>query len=1143
MTGNRPVPNNWSDNSNLPGGWSNDGNLPEHWNNNSNLPGGWNEDNNLPVGWMSNSRIEGWGYNTSPPDGRMVSRHHEDDPPGGYTDTNNSGSPDHDNNLPEGWKSNQRTRSNNIMIKRNNNYLLASHLPTIFVTNHRSFFPKFKNFTEVMQTLNLTLGLHSEVWEDRENKAHKDKLEGIQYISNTRPDRRGGGAAISLISGEFTLTRLGVLIPKNLAVVWGHVKPKHPTNLFKGIIVCSFYSVPNSKRKTQLIEHITINYTELKTKHKDCYFLTGGDKNELETKNILDISPTLHMHNTKPTHGKKNIDVLISDMVHLYSESVVIPNVPTDIPDGKPGGGKCSDHKIVYCEPRLVAAAKPSRRMVLKKTRRITNEKKRKLALWIQHESWKEMYDSNSMAEAFMDIVDREINKICPIEEVKISQLEGKVNSLALQKLVRQKKREYEKHGCSKRFKDLKKKVKDRIKKEAEKAIDKLLETAEEKGMKWIKDANRLSARPGEDGSSSFSLPNHVDANFSPKESAEAIAEYFSKISLEFTPIEEDKSARWMDVQKTMEQASCSHPVIYEHEIFENMKAAKKTDSVPGDIPSSILKEFLPEFASPVASIIKEAIETHTWPAIFKKEYHIPIKKVPSPQSEDDVRGIGLTTWVSKQLERVVLKWIWPYLKSHIDPDQMGGVPGGSVEHYIIKMLNFILSSMDRNPDTAVLSVPVDYQKAFNRMLHSDILCNLAALNVPTCAVKLIKSYLTGRSMCVRYMGEESSFKRLPGGGPQGGLLTGLLFVVQVNKAGRPCSPLPSIRQNCTLPPTDDSQEPEQPANQQHRVPIPDGSETPSLRHDKANQPANNNHGPEMPALRENQVPLPPCHSQDKLHKKSFVDDLTLLEKISLKKLKLKERIIGPLNFHDRFSLELLACDSILQHQLEDLKVYTLEHSMKLNSQKTKCMPYNNSKTKDFMPQLKLEEDSFLEVIYEIKLVGLVLTSDLRWNSHINYTVSRVNKVIWQLVRFKQLGAPRDKLRTLYILKIRSILMFGSVCYHSALTLELSKKLEMQQKRSLAVILGAEYRSYSDALILLNLPRLDNLRESASLKWAIKSQQHPRHSDLFKYNTNNTRRKATFIEPFCRTTKYYKSAIPSMTRALNQHFRNTTTSP
>ena len=95
-----------------------------------------------------------------------------------------------------------------------------------------------------MQTLNLTLGLHSEIWEDRENKTHMNKIEealelqGIHYISNTRPNRRGGGAAISLMSGDFTLTRLDVLVPKNLEVVWGLVKPNKPTNKFKGIVVC-----------------------------------------------------------------------------------------------------------------------------------------------------------------------------------------------------------------------------------------------------------------------------------------------------------------------------------------------------------------------------------------------------------------------------------------------------------------------------------------------------------------------------------------------------------------------------------------------------------------------------------------------------------------------------------------------------------------------------------------------------------------------------------------------------------------------------------------------------------------------------------------------------------------------------------------
>ena len=114
------------------------------------------------------------------------------------------------------------------------------------------------------------------------------------------------------------------------------------------------------------------------------------------------------------------------------------------------------------------------------------------------------------------------------------------------------------------------------------------------------------------------------------------------------------------------------------------MKQAKKTDSVPGDIPAAILKEFLPEFTTPVAAIIKEAIHTHTWPEKYKKEYHLPLKKVPLPENEEDVRCIGLTSFVSKQLERFVLNWIWPYLQPHIDPDQMGGMPGFSFGQHLL---------------------------------------------------------------------------------------------------------------------------------------------------------------------------------------------------------------------------------------------------------------------------------------------------------------------------------------------------------------------------------------------------------------------------------------------------------------------------
>ena len=116
--------------------------------------------------------------------------------------------------------------------------------------------------------------------------------------------------------------------------------------------------------------------------------MMGGDKNDLDIKRLLDISPTLHSLNTKPTHGKKNIDIIITDMVHLYEESVIIPNVLTDIPDGQPGGGKRSDHPILYSRPRTSMLKQPDNEVIIKKTRRIDDEKMRKVGQWIQRETW-----------------------------------------------------------------------------------------------------------------------------------------------------------------------------------------------------------------------------------------------------------------------------------------------------------------------------------------------------------------------------------------------------------------------------------------------------------------------------------------------------------------------------------------------------------------------------------------------------------------------------------------------------------------------------------------------------------------------------------------------------------------------------------
>ena len=110
-----------------------------------------------------------------------------------------------------------RTNSR-VTIRRDNRTLLALSLPSIFVTNHRSFFPKCKNFLDEMFELNMQLGLHSEIWEDKENKNHQHmieeafELQGVRYISNPRKNRRGGGAAITLIEKDFLLSELDVSV-------------------------------------------------------------------------------------------------------------------------------------------------------------------------------------------------------------------------------------------------------------------------------------------------------------------------------------------------------------------------------------------------------------------------------------------------------------------------------------------------------------------------------------------------------------------------------------------------------------------------------------------------------------------------------------------------------------------------------------------------------------------------------------------------------------------------------------------------------------------------------------------------------------------------------------------------------------------
>ena len=90
------------------------------------------------------------------------------------------------------------------------------------------------------------------------------------------------------------------------------------------------------------------------------------------------------------------------------------------------------------------------------------------------------------------------------------------------------------------------------------------------------------------------------------------------------------------------------------------------------------------------------------------------------------------------------------------------------------------------------------------------------------------------------------------------------------------------------------------------------------------------------------------------------------------------------------------------------------------------------------------------------------------------------------MIRFKTLGGTREKLLSVYQLRVRFTLEFAAPVFHSGLNQDQSRQVEMVQKKAFAIILGRNYESYESALEILDQERLDTRRTKLCLNFALK---------------------------------------------------------
>ena len=115
----------------------------------------------------------------------------------------------------------------------------------------------------------------------------------------------------------------------------------------------------------------------------------------------------------------------------------------------------------------------------------------------------------------------------------------------------------------------------------------------------------------------------------------------------------------------------------------------------------------------------------------------------------------------------------------------------------------------------------------------------------------------------------------------------------------------------------------------------------------------------------------------------------------------------------------------------------------------------NNEGAPDILYQVPLAMDNLssadteIDVVDRFKLLGVTLSSNLTWTSHINDICTKASKRLYVLRILKRSGTPRKDLITIYSAFIRPVLEYACQLWHFSLPQYLADEIESDQRRAL----------------------------------------------------------------------------------------------
>ena len=334
-----------------------------------------------------------------------------------------------------------------------------------------------------------------------------------------------------------------------------------------------------------------------------------------------------------------------------------------------------------------------------------------------------------------------------------------------------------------------------------------------------------------------------------------------------------------------------------------------RKSTVPGDVPARIIKQFAAYLVEQLMDIFNTGLRRGEYPEIYKFEICTPVPKFHPTQKSSQLRNISGLLNFDKIFEKLISQLIISDMEAKLDPAQFGNQRGISIQHYLIQMLQRILSTLDNNSKGdvfAVIANLVDWDNAFPRQCPKLGIESFIENGVRPSLIPLLVNYFQDRKMSVKWHGCRSAPRIIRGGGPQGATLGLLEYLSQSNKSA-----------DCV----------------------------------------------------------------DVKDRFKFVDDLTILEIVNLltigiTSMNMKQTVPSDLPSHNQF---IPTQNLQSQKWLDQINNWTENQKMIINEKKTKTMLINFTEKYQFATRLQLKDEN-VEVINSTKLLGTIISDDLKWD-------------------------------------------------------------------------------------------------------------------------------------------------------------------